>query len=297
MNFSKIQLGTVQFGLDYGIANTGGKPSYENARDIIGAAFEGGINTLDTAAAYGDSEDILGRALSELNLRHKMLIISKIPPVGAQKLSLPDAKKFITASVENSLRRLQVDHLDVCLFHREEDFRYLDILRKLESRELIRGCGISMDSTKYCSKILTHNVKYIQLPYNILDKRFDDFLEQAYAQRIKIFARSIYLQGLMLMPEKQIKPFLRDVIPVRRQLEALAIDSDLSMPELCARYVLNNPAIQSILTGVDTVDQLRQNIELINRGKLSEPVFKTAKAIVPHFPEAILRPSQWPKPA
>ena len=84
MKFSKMQLGTVQFGLDYGIANTSGKPSYETARDIIAVAWEGGINTLDTAAAYGDSEEVIGRVLAELNLQGEMQIISKVPPVGKQ---------------------------------------------------------------------------------------------------------------------------------------------------------------------------------------------------------------------
>ena len=66
MIFSKMMLGTVQFGLNYGIANTAGKPSYETARDIIKAAYENGVNCLDTAAGYGDSEEVLGRALTEI---------------------------------------------------------------------------------------------------------------------------------------------------------------------------------------------------------------------------------------
>jgi aryl-alcohol dehydrogenase-like predicted oxidoreductase len=295
MKFSKIQLGTVQFGLNYGIANTAGKPSYENARDIIAAAYEGGINTLDTAAAYGDSEEILGRALTELKLQGKVQVISKVPPVSAQNFSSADAEAFITESVENSLRRLRLDYLNVCLFHREDDLMYLDVLRQLESRGLIKGCGVSLDSTKYCADTLEQDVKYIQLPYNIFDKRFDKFLSQASAGNIKIFTRSLYLQGLLLMPENQIKPFLSEVIPVRRQLEQLAESADMSMPELCVRYVLSNPAITSILTGVDNLSQLEENIKLMAKGPLLDNLYLQTKKMIPNFPEEIIRPVCWVK--
>ena len=292
MIFSKIQLGTVQFGLNYGIANTAGKPSYETARDIIAAAFKGGINTLDTAAAYGDSEKIIGRALAELNLHGKIQIISKVPPIGVQNLSFSEAEKFINESVENSLRRLDLDYLDVCLFHHEMDIKYMDILNKLQSRGLIKGCGVSLDSADCCKEALEQNIKFIQLPYNILDKRFDEFLLKA-SKEVKIFARSLYLQGLLLMPEEQIKPFLQEVIPARRKLEQLAKSSGMSMPELCVRFVLSNQAVISILTGVDNLSQLQENLKLIEKGHLPDDLYHEIQRIVPIYPEKIIRPINW----
>ncbi|MDD5598133.1 MAG: aldo/keto reductase, partial [Victivallaceae bacterium] len=86
MKFSKMMLGTVQFGLNYGIANSAGKPTYETVREIIKAAYEGGINCLDTAAGYGDSDELIGRALTELKLNDKILIISKVAKVSQQNL-------------------------------------------------------------------------------------------------------------------------------------------------------------------------------------------------------------------
>ena len=77
MKFSKITLSTVQFGLDYGIANTGGKPSYEKSRDIVATAYENGITSFDTAAAYGDSEKVLGQIFQELKIKNKVQVGSK----------------------------------------------------------------------------------------------------------------------------------------------------------------------------------------------------------------------------
>jgi len=293
MKFSKMQLGTVQFGLNYGVSNTAGKPSYETARDIIAVAYEGGINTLDTAAAYGNSEEVIGRALAEFDLQSKIQIISKVPPVGPQNLSLSEAEKFITESVERSLSRLRVDSLDVCLFHQEMDIKYMDILNKLEARGLIKGCGVSLDSAEYCKEALEKNIKFIQLPYNILDKRFDDFLSKISSKDVKIFARSLYLQGLLLIPEDQIKPFLQEVIPARRKLGQLAKLSGMSMPELCVRFVLSNHAITSILTGVDNLSQLQENLELIEKGPLSDDLYHEIQKIVPVYPEEIIRPVKW----
>ncbi len=142
MHFSKLMLGTVQFGLNYGIANTAGKPSYETARDIIQAAYESGVNCLDTAAGYGDSEVVLGRALAELKLKDKMHVISKVPGISQQNISERDAERFIVESVENSLARLGIQRLAACLFHVEQDIRHIGILQRLEKKGLIGGAGI-----------------------------------------------------------------------------------------------------------------------------------------------------------
>jgi len=292
MKFSKITLGTVQFGLAYGIANTEGKPSYEKSRDIVTSAYENGITSFDTAAAYGDSEKVLGRIFKELKIKDKVQVVSKVAPVN---VPANEAEKMITGSVEKSLKRLGIDQLSACLFHREENLEYIDILRKLEVRGLIAGSGVSLDSSAYCEQVLDKDIKFLQVPYNILDKRFDSFWVKAKAAGITIFTRSVYLQGLLLMPEENIIPHLQSVIPVRCKLERLAKDSGMDMIELCMRYVLCNSAISSILTGVDSSEQLKQNIKLFNKGPLPEDLLTKIKNIIPIFPEKIIRPIFWLK--
>ncbi|MFA7186492.1 MAG: aldo/keto reductase [Victivallales bacterium] len=293
MKISKIQLGTVQFGLNYGIANTGGKPAYEKARDIVRAAFEGGINCFDTAAIYGDSEEVLGRIIEELKLSGKVHIISKVPPVSERKFAGREAADFIRESVKTSLRRLRLDYLSVVLFHREEDVKYLPVLRQLEAQGLIENCGVSLDTVQYCDEVLTQKAKFVQLPYNILDKRFDRFLPEAEKQNINIFTRSLYLQGLLLMSEENIAETLRKIIPARRTLARLAADAGMAMPELCVRFVLSNPAITSILTGVDNAEQLEKNLQLFKKGPLPPALYQAVKAAVPPLEEKLIRPCLW----
>ncbi|MFA6569371.1 MAG: aldo/keto reductase [Victivallales bacterium] len=290
-------LGTVQFGLNYGIANSSGKPSYETARDIIKSAYECGVNCLDTSPNYGDSEEVLGRALAELGLRNKMQVISKVEHIGILNLSDSEAEKHINESVENSLKRLRIEHLDICMIHKELDIEYIGILRKLEQKGLIGGSGISLDSNEYCKEVISLGIKYVQLPYNILDKRFDSFFTESQADGISVFTRSAYLQGLLLMPEESISPDLNEVIPVRRSLEKLAAAAGMSMPELCMRFVLSNPAVTSILTGVDNIKQLSQNLQLLKKGPLPVKLHQEVKAAVPLLGENIIRPFLWKRNA
>ena len=125
--FSKLMLGTVQFGMNYGVANTTGKPSFEAVKTILKAAYDGGVTALDTAPEYGDSEEVIGRALDELGLAGRFRIVTKIPklPEGC------DAEKFIAESLENSLRRLRIERVDAALLHAEEYFIYLDALKSM----------------------------------------------------------------------------------------------------------------------------------------------------------------------
>ncbi|MEI8248854.1 MAG: aldo/keto reductase [Lentisphaerota bacterium] len=295
MHFSRLMLGTVQFGLNYGIANTAGKPSYETARDIIQAAYESGVNCLDTAAGYGDSEAVLGRALAELNLKDKIQVISKVPGITQQNLSESAAERFIVENVENSLGRLGIQRLSACLFHVEQDIRYIGILQKLEKKGLIGGAGVSLDTNHHCDDVIAAGIKYVQLPYNVLDKRFDEFLPLAQQNGIAVFTRSVYLQGLLLMPEDRIRESLLEVIPIRCRLACLAAEAGMNMSELCMRFVLSNPAISSVLAGVDNLEQLKHNLQLIEKGQISTVLYQKVKAAIPLLDEKIIRPFLWNK--
>ena len=103
MKYSLLMLGTVQFGMDYGVANTHGKPSFETVKNILREAFDGGVNALDTAPEYGNSEEVIGKALKELGVLKKFKTVTKIPRIPENC----DPEKFIEASLKNSLSRLQ----------------------------------------------------------------------------------------------------------------------------------------------------------------------------------------------
>lgn len=207
MNFSSLMLGTVQFGLNYGIANTHGKPSFDTVKQILKTAADSGITALDTAASYGKSEEVLGKALTVLGLKDKMSVVSKVPPVPEDC----DPAEFIENSVRNSLRRLQLPVIPVILFHRESDYRYLPELRALIEKGLILEAGVSLDSQPYAH--VADQVAYVQIPCNVMDHRFDEAIRN---HKGHIFIRSVYLQGMLLMPEEKILP---ELVPHRRKLE------------------------------------------------------------------------------
>jgi aryl-alcohol dehydrogenase-like predicted oxidoreductase len=122
MKFSPLMLGTVQFGLNYGIANVNGKPSYETAKEILKTAYDLGITALDTAAAYGDSEEVLGKALTELGIKDKVTVVTKVPPIPENT----DPEKFIKESLISSLKRLKLDVLPVVLIVEASKFFVID---------------------------------------------------------------------------------------------------------------------------------------------------------------------------
>jgi aryl-alcohol dehydrogenase-like predicted oxidoreductase len=293
---STLMLGTVQFGMEYGIANCTGQPSYETARDIIACAYEGGVTCLDTAASYGSSEEVLGRALSELGVAARMVIVTKVRPLEDPSLSAHSAAEKIEASVTDSLRALRLDVLPICLFHREEDFRYAEGLLRLKERGLVRHIGASVMTPEAASSIIGSGIaEAVQLPTSLIDQRYmrHGVFANPRKHGVALFIRSIYLQGLLLMPEHDIPPQLADVIPVRRKLAALAEQAGLTLTELAARYVLGLEGVTCAVVGVETVAQMRQNLALFARGPLDPALVQAIADAVPALSDRVLMPNRW----
>ena len=282
--FSRLMLGTVQFGLRYGIANTSGKPDLDQVEAIVRAAADGGITALDTAAAYGDSEQVLGLVLQRAGLAEQFTVVSKIPPMPADA----DPEAFILASLRRSLANLRLAVLPVALLHREDDIGHLPVLAGMIGRGLIEGAGVSVDSAAYAAAAIVP--EYVQAPGNVLDHRFDGLLAARAAQGRFSFIRSVYLQGLLLLPAERVPVALAPLLPYRRKLA----DFGLPMNELCLRYLLSLPGENSVLTGVDNAAQLRENIRLAAAGPLPADVFQAVAAVAPALPEALIRPKCWP---
>jgi aryl-alcohol dehydrogenase-like predicted oxidoreductase len=292
-----LTLGTVQFGLPYGIANVHGQPSYETAREIIACAVDGGVNVLDTAVGYGESEAVIGKALAELGLTGRVTVVTKIAPMG-DFASAAAVDAFLEEQVTGSLKRLHLDCLPVCMFHVEDNAMHLEALAKFKARGLIGHTGVSMATpAKTAATIPLPHAEAMQIPTNMLDQRFvrQGLLADAGARGIAVFIRSVYLQGLLLMPEAEILPELADVIPVRRRLEALATDAGMGIAELALRFVIGLDGVTSVLVGVETLEQMRENLALFTRGPLPADLQQAIGSAVPDLPEQILVPRNWSK--
>ncbi len=296
---SRLMLGTVQFGMPYGVANRTGQPEYHDVLAIVAAAVEGGVNCFDTAAAYGTSEEVLGRALHELGVADRVLVVTKVRPLNPDELADSTmASRAIERSVDESRRRLRLDCLPVVLFHREPDAKYLDELEELRTKGCLRHIGVSCDNRpgRAAEIVAAGNVSALQLPGNVLDRRHQNsgIFHEAASRGVAVFLRSVYLQGLLVMSERDIPPGLRDVLPARQKLQGLADAAGIRLAELALRFMLSQDGITSVLAGVETVAQVRDNLAIFNQGPLPADLLNALDAATPELSETILTPSLWP---
>jgi aryl-alcohol dehydrogenase-like predicted oxidoreductase len=296
-DYSRLMLGTVQFGMSYGIANRLGQPSYHQILEILSAAIEGGINCLDTAAAYGTSEEQLGKALKELRANDRMHIVTKVMPLSEDLRRDPKtARLAIEQSVDQSRQRLQLDTIPVVLFHCEQDAAFLDVLADLQAKGWLSSFGVSCDNRPGNTRsFLQRGATALQIPASILDRRHQHsgILEQASATNAAIFVRSVYLQGLLTMSAQDVPQSLQAVIPIRTRFALLGAEYGLTLNQLALRYILSLPGVTSAITGVESCEQIRDNLQTAAAGPLPQELLKQMLDDQPNLPEAVVTPSQW----
>ncbi len=295
----RLMLGTVQFGMPYGVANRTGQPEYAEVVRIVATAVEGGVRWFDTAAAYGSSEEVLGRALSELKLRDVVTVVTKIAPMSAEDVADSVlARAVIERSVEQSRQRLGLERLPVVLFHREADAAHLEVLDELRGRGVVERVGVSCDNPPVGALGLVEDwrVAALQIPANLLDRRHlvSGLLPRAASRSVLVFVRSAFLQGLLVMPEEQVPGHLRGVLPARKCLESVAREAGMTVAELALRFLQSQPGVTSVLCGVETASQMRENLRIADQGPLPEDLLARLMSWSPELPEALVTPSAWP---
>jgi aryl-alcohol dehydrogenase-like predicted oxidoreductase len=294
----RLMLGTVQFGMPYGVANRTGQPGYAEVVRIVATAVEGGVRWFDTAAAYGSSEEVLGRALGELKLRDAVTVVTKIAPLSTEEVADPVlARAAIERSVEQSRQRLGLERLPVVLFHREADAAHLEVLDELRVRGVVERVGVSCDNPAggALGLIADRRVAALQIPANLLDRRHlaSGLLPRAASRGVFLFVRSAFLQGLLVMPEDEIPSHLRAVLPARSWLESIAQEAGMTLAELAVRFLQSQPGVTSVLCGVETVAQMRENLRIADHGPLPEDLLARLMGWSPELPEALVTPSAW----
>lgn len=303
IDYSEITLGTSQLGLAYGRNKTGGKPPAHKARTIIRQAAAAGINTFDTARAYGDSETLLGDALSPLS--GLTTVITKLFPWDERRPhhSADDCRHAVDASIFRSCRELGVKHLPVVLLHRYEHLHVYDgaiwkRLLTLQQEGVIGALGISVYTPEQALQAASNpDVTHIQLPFNLLDWRWKSsgFPSLSFRPDLAIFARSALLQGI-LCAGSRCWPQLPGVDPQTwlNKLDFLAgeLGRD-SVTDLCFAYVRAHDWITSIVIGIDTMEQLEQNLELFQNDVLDKSQCHYLEKTLRGAPEALLNPTRW----
>ena len=281
INVSGMSLGTVQLGLNYGIANNEGKPDREKSLSILKAAIDSGITAFDTARSYGDSEDVLGLFFkSNPNLKEKVFITTKLSsglPAGSQP---GDVEKTLVNSVETSLQKLELPKVNCLMLHNASDMTVhgrvvSDALRSFIKDGLADMAGVSVYHPHEIDLMLKDDVyRAVQLPLNVMDQRFlkSGALERLNDRGIYIFIRSVFFQGLMLLdPGKIDDPdLIKHAVPHIKTLRALSEKAGMSVPQFAVTFLRDLPGAVSLVLGADNVSQTVENASLFSAGSLDE---------------------------
>ncbi len=287
MGIKNIILGTVQFGLNYGINNPNGKPSTRVVEEIFTTAYHSGIQQLDTAEAYGDAQELIGRFHQKQATRFDINTKFK----GANKTTLrTELAKAITA--------LSVQQVNTWFYHSYTDYHtYPELLEELAAirkEGLIRKIGVSVYSNEELENVINDPViDVIQLPFNLLDNfsQRGSLLARAKQNQKTIQVRSVFLQGLFFKDPASLPASLLPLQPYLHQLHTLSAETGLSMESLCLQYVSAQENIDEIIIGVDTVEQLDRNMMAL-RSQLDQRVRNTID-LIKVTETALLYPYNW----
>lgn len=295
-------MGTAQLGMPYGIINEPW-PSHEERISMVKQAVRGGVHTFDTARAYGEAENILGESVSDTGNAH---IVTKIAPSIKPGQNITE---HIHESLERSRSALKNATIQTLLFHRVEH-AFMDqsmgarILDSLLDDGLIEGWGVSVGTPQEAEAALDLlNITHIQMPYNILDHRWDrverKIRDIKRTRKMTVHLRSLYLQGVLLSHQQSWpKSFTKHI---SRQTEAWLRDVEKTTPhtgnrkEFIMAWAKGIAWADGIVMGSANKKQLEENIRLFKETtaiKIEEHLFVSR----PKLPENALNPALWPKP-
>jgi aryl-alcohol dehydrogenase-like predicted oxidoreductase len=304
-----LTLGTAQLGMPYGAVNQTGKPSRALAVAMVRHAIAHGVGAIDTARTYGDSEEILGEALS-VEFRSRARVITKLDSLDSLSLDAEPAE--VRAAVEKSVRQscvaLRTERLETLLLHRWQHYRawqgeawkrLLEFHLPGSSQMKITVLGASIYTPEEAMDALQEPmVRHLQLPMNLLDWRWKAAgVDRALTDRsdVVVHARSALLQGILLHGASRwpvVEGF--DTAVWVGQLEALVRRFEReSVADLCFAYVRSQPWIQSVVVGSETMQQLEENLRLFRLPELSAAQCDELEQTLPRAPLILLNPAQW----
>ena len=285
MTKSRLVLGTAQLGMDYGVNNVRGAPTKEEVFSILDEAFTGDINTFDTAPAYGSAETVLGEWIQARGISEKVHVISKVSG---------------NSRIETSLARLHIKRMDGYLLHTPQDLydeETVASLRAAKETGLTNHIGVSVYNPQDALHAVELDLDYIQVPYNVLDQRLDrvDFFERAKAKKVTIFARSPFLQGLLLMQPENLPPHLSHARAYLERFIGISHAHGLSQLEAALIFTLHSRA-DHIVFGTEAKEQLTEILSIARYADtFASDLIEEMRESFRDVDEAVVNPSIWKK--
>lgn len=256
----KIGLGMAQFGFDYGVSNRNGKTPASEVERILAVAEANGIHVIDTAAGYGESEAVLGRTLPA---EHRLKIVTKAPGFAGRAITNAEADELESA-FRTSLARLGSSSLYGLLVHRADDLlggggQLMARMKSLQSAGLVEKIGASVYSAAQIDNLLAYcDIDLIQLPINMLDQRLlhSGHLAKLKKKGIEIHARSVFLQGLLLMLPDELPAFFEPIRGHLSECRAMILKQGVSPLAAALAFVQALEEVDVVICGVNDHRQL-----------------------------------------
>lgn len=290
----KLGIGTVQFGMDYGISNSRSKTPPAEVDRILRLAADSGIQVLDTAALYGDSEVILGGLLPS---SHDFRIVTKTPDFRTATINAADAM-HLRDTFRRSLENLRQSSVYGLLAHHADDLLVLggrlvlEAMQRLRDEGLVGKIGVSVYSGQQIDRLLAlYTPDIVQLPLNLFDQRLleSGHLEELKRRGVEIHARSVFLQGLLLIEPDQVPPYFS---PIRDTLERYARFLEahkLSRLQAALAFATRQRDVDVALVGVTSVAELRDILSALDAMAGTDLDMSTLKVA----DERMVNPSLW----
>ncbi|KKG07362.1 aldo/keto reductase [Methanosarcina sp. 2.H.A.1B.4] len=287
MKKNKMVLGTAQFGMDYGINNKRGKIPRNEVFKILETAFESGIDILDTAYAYGESESVIGEFINTTG--RELKIISKLPVCEPEDVG---------DIFDTSINRLALNSLYGYYIHSFQNYmdnpEIWNVLVRMKSEGKISKIGFSLYYPSELDYLLDNEILFdiIQIPYSIFDQRFGSYFSILNEKKIEVYVRSVFLQGLIFKAPSELGEDFDKVKDKIKRLNEISKGTDFSLASLLLNFAVLNDNVDRVVVGVDSIENLK---ELLTSSEHTDKI----KPIMPELlsfredDEKIILPMNW----
>ena len=299
LQVSEISLGTVELGMDYGIPVQGDhlQPSETEAARTLNCALDLGVNLIDTARAYGESEAIIGRALK--SRRNEYILATKIGSLSWEGYTGRELREQVEASITESLQTLQTDTIDLLYIHNAtpelvQRGEVVEIMQRAQEAGYARFIGTTTYGEAAPLGVLEDGrFDCVQLAYNLLDRQFEErVLPLAKAKDIGVVIRSVLLKGALTYRYAHLPDELRELRTAVEGINLLCRAPDRSLPGLAYGFVLAHPAVSTALVGTGRVHELREIVSFAGGDALQPELLHSIREIVVSPDQ--LNPGTWP---
>jgi aryl-alcohol dehydrogenase-like predicted oxidoreductase len=267
---NRIVLGGAQLGLPYGILNGGETLSSEEVARILDTAVDHGIDSIDTAIAYGQSESVIGETA-----QNRFNIISKLPPLPSE---VSNVSEWVHMQVDASLARLNCKSLDALLLHRPQDLveqhgaELYAAINSLKIKKIIQRFGISIYAPDELDGIIgKFDIDVVQAPLNVFDRRILGVIDQLTARNIEVHVRSVFLQGVLIASPKDRPQRFQPWSEHFSRFDTWVHSTGVSAMACCLAFALQQPGVAKLVIGTTSAESLAEIMNSVPNMYLEVP--------------------------